>query len=175
LHPIRMISFGYLHLPTGPDGSPPFPPCDRLPASGKRSKIRCTGPRNRSDHAIRSESPCLGWAFRTVMIWRKSLAAPRSKRGLGRRASTEAICRARPGHCCCQASWAMSRTAAVMASRLAGRWPWSRATTGRARSVSASLSASPNWIANALARDSVAASYRRPYNWTTPRPARLHG
>jgi len=30
LHPIRLISFGYLHLPTGPDGSPVPPAADRI-------------------------------------------------------------------------------------------------------------------------------------------------
>jgi len=29
-HPIRLISFGYLHLPTGPDGSPVPPAADRI-------------------------------------------------------------------------------------------------------------------------------------------------
>ncbi|WP_327379015.1 hypothetical protein OG393_34585 (plasmid) [Streptomyces sp. NBC_01216] len=30
MHPIRLISFGYLHLPTGPDGSPVPPAADRI-------------------------------------------------------------------------------------------------------------------------------------------------
>lgn len=30
MHPIRLISFGYLHLPTGPDGSPVPPAADRV-------------------------------------------------------------------------------------------------------------------------------------------------
>ncbi|MFC9622074.1 hypothetical protein ACFTXM_19470 [Streptomyces sp. NPDC056930] len=30
LHPIRLTSFGYLHLPTGPDGSPVPPAADRI-------------------------------------------------------------------------------------------------------------------------------------------------
>ncbi|MEE1806960.1 tyrosine-type recombinase/integrase [Streptomyces sp. BE133] len=30
MHPIRLISFGYLHLPTGPDGSPVPPTADRI-------------------------------------------------------------------------------------------------------------------------------------------------
>jgi RNase adaptor protein for sRNA GlmZ degradation len=30
VHPIRLISFGYLHLPTGPDGSPALPAADRI-------------------------------------------------------------------------------------------------------------------------------------------------
>ncbi|MGW4995429.1 hypothetical protein ACWEQ3_49075 [Streptomyces mirabilis] len=30
LHPIRLISFGYLHLPTGPDGQPVPPAADRI-------------------------------------------------------------------------------------------------------------------------------------------------
>lgn len=29
-HPIHLISFGYLHLPTGPDGSPVPPAADRI-------------------------------------------------------------------------------------------------------------------------------------------------
>ncbi|MGW4597033.1 RapZ C-terminal domain-containing protein [Streptomyces sp. NPDC004457] len=29
MHPIRLISFGYLYLPTSPDGSP-VPPADRI-------------------------------------------------------------------------------------------------------------------------------------------------
>ncbi|MER6103685.1 hypothetical protein ABT115_15505 [Streptomyces sp. NPDC001832] len=29
-HPIRLISFGYLHLPTGPDGFPVPPAADRI-------------------------------------------------------------------------------------------------------------------------------------------------
>ncbi|AEY85312.1 hypothetical protein SHJG_0030 [Streptomyces hygroscopicus subsp. jinggangensis 5008] len=30
MHPIRLISFGYLHLPTSPDGSPVPPAADRI-------------------------------------------------------------------------------------------------------------------------------------------------
>ncbi|MFJ4320640.1 hypothetical protein ACIP46_35960 [Streptomyces lavendulae] len=30
MHPIRLTSFGYLHLPTGPDGSPVPPAADRI-------------------------------------------------------------------------------------------------------------------------------------------------
>ncbi|MCL6293241.1 hypothetical protein [Streptomyces sp. 43Y-GA-1] len=30
MHPIRLISFGYLHLPTGPDGQPVPPAADRI-------------------------------------------------------------------------------------------------------------------------------------------------
>lgn len=30
MHPIRLISFGYLHLPTGPDGFPVPPAADRI-------------------------------------------------------------------------------------------------------------------------------------------------
>ncbi|MFJ2709052.1 hypothetical protein ACIO3R_38510 [Streptomyces sp. NPDC087428] len=30
VHPIRLISFGYLHLPTGPDGQPVPPAADRI-------------------------------------------------------------------------------------------------------------------------------------------------
>ncbi|MCX4970794.1 hypothetical protein OHA98_39835 [Streptomyces sp. NBC_00654] len=30
MHPIRLISFGYLHLPTGTDGSPVPPAADRI-------------------------------------------------------------------------------------------------------------------------------------------------
>lgn len=32
MRPIRLISFGYLHLPTGPDGTPPpiWPTADRI-------------------------------------------------------------------------------------------------------------------------------------------------
>ncbi|MFE6818600.1 hypothetical protein [Streptomyces sp. NPDC057675] len=30
MHPIRLISFGYLHLPTGPDCSPVPPTADRI-------------------------------------------------------------------------------------------------------------------------------------------------
>ncbi|WP_234327943.1 hypothetical protein [Streptomyces sp. NRRL F-2664] len=30
MRPIRLISFGYLHLPTGPDGSPVPPAADRI-------------------------------------------------------------------------------------------------------------------------------------------------
>ncbi|MFE1265734.1 hypothetical protein ACFW5X_35200 [Streptomyces albogriseolus] len=30
MHPIRLISFGYLHLPTGPDGSSVPPAADRI-------------------------------------------------------------------------------------------------------------------------------------------------